>query len=90
MDKDIKFEYYLVTNLFERIVTLESRVNDLENKLSYSKKTTFDYKDSDNDAFNCINGANTDNECINGANTYNERKQDIKRLIESHKKSESK
>ena len=90
MDKDIKFEYYLVPHLFERIVSLELRINELENKLSYSKKTTFDYKDSDDDAFKGINGANTDNECINGANTYNERKQDIKSLIELHKKSESK
>ena len=42
MDKDIKFEYYLVPHLFERIVSLELRINELENKLSYSKKTTFD------------------------------------------------
>ncbi|MBP3916957.1 hypothetical protein [Clostridium sp.] len=79
MDKDIKFEYSLVTHLFERIVALESRINDLENKLSYSKKTTFDYKHSDDDAFKCINGANTDNI---GETT-------IQSLIDLHKKSES-
>ena len=77
MDKDIKFEYYLVPHLFERIVSLELRINELENKLSYSKKTTFDYKDSDNDAFKCFNGANTDNKG----------KQDIRILKDLHKKS---
>lgn len=77
MDKDINFEYYLLSNLFERIVALESRINELENKLSYSKKTTFDYKDSDNDAFKCFNGANTDNKG----------KQDTRILMDLHKKS---
>lgn len=80
MDKDIKLEYSLVTQLFERIVALELRITDLENKLSYSKKKTFDYKHSDDDAFKCINGAKTNNI---GEIT-------IQSLIDLHKKGESK